>query len=145
MPLTNPKHVAVSINRLSQMKIWREVLIATRFGLVGIVATAVHILVVWLLLTQAGITPISANTLAFLTAFGVSFAGNYLWTFRSPGGLRRAILRFFFIALCAFSVNTIILEFLVRGGWFPPIESAIFSVSAVPLVSFIVSRLWAFK
>lgn len=99
----------------------RELRIAIRFGLVGIVATAVHILVVWALLRQTEITPILANTLAFLTAFGISFTGNYFWTFPSPGSQGQAIRRFFLISVSAFVMNTLLLTFLVRGGWFPPL------------------------
>jgi putative flippase GtrA len=137
--------VVVATKRFSKLNFWRELLIAARFGLVGIVATAVHIMVVWLSLGEAGITPISANTLAFLMAFGISFAGNYLWTFRSPGSPRRAMFRFFVIAVCAFAANTLLLAFLVHKGWFSPVVSAIFSASVVPVISFVASRLWGFE
>jgi putative flippase GtrA len=137
--------VAVATKRFSTLDFWRELLIASRFGLVGIVATAVHIAVVWLLLRETGIAPIFANTLAFLMAFGISFAGNYLWTFRSPGNPRRAMFRFFVIAFTAFAANTLVLSFLLHKGWFLPDVSAIFSASAVPVISFLASRLWGFK
>lgn len=136
--------VDVATKRFSTPDFWRELLIAARFGLVGIVATAVHIMVVWLLLRETGIAPILANTLAFLIAFGISFAGNYLWTFRSPGNPRRAMVRFFVIAATAFAANTLALVLLLHKGWFLPVVSAIFSASAVPLISFVASRLWGF-
>jgi putative flippase GtrA len=127
------------------LSFWRELVIATRFGLVGIVATTVHIVVVWLVLTQTGLTPILANTLAFAIAFGISFLGNYVWTFRSPGSPRRAMFRFFLISASAFLVNTLILTFLVQGGWFSSTVSATISASAVPVISFSASRFWGFK
>ena len=42
--------VAVATKRFSKVDFWRELLIAIRFCLVGIVATAVHITVGWFLL-----------------------------------------------------------------------------------------------
>jgi putative flippase GtrA len=42
-------------------------------------------------------------------------------------------------------VNTIILKFLVRGGWFSPVVSAVISTSVVPVISFSASRFWAFR
>lgn len=127
------------------MIFFREGLAILRFGLVGALATTVHIVTVWLLLTRFAINPIWANTLAFLTAFWFSFAGNYLWTFRSLGNLRRAIFRFFVIAVSAFVANSLLLAFLVNKGWFSPVVSAVFSSSITPIVSFLASRFWAFK
>lgn len=131
--------------RFLKFVLWRELIIASRFGSVGIVATAVHIMAVWILLKETGITPIFANTIAFLVAFLISFAGNYLWTFRSPGSPRRAMFRFFVIAIFAFASNTLLLALLVHEGWFPPIISAVLSASVVPAISFVASRLWGFK
>ena len=123
----------------------REFFTAVRFGLVGVLATAVHIATVWILLAATGIAPIPANTLAFLIAFGVSFAGHYAWTFRAPGKPRRAILRFSVIAVFGFLVNTLVLAFLIQKGYFSPVVSAVFSVSIIPVISFLASRLWGFK
>nr|VFK43672.1 MAG: Putative flippase GtrA (transmembrane translocase of bactoprenol-linked glucose) [Candidatus Kentron sp. TC] len=130
---------------LTRMQLLHEMILATRFGMVGIVATAVHILVVWLLLISTTLSPIVANTLAFPAALGVSFVGNYLWTFSSPGNPARAIKRFLAISLCAFAMNTLLLTFLVRSGWFSPVISAIFSAAVVPVITFVASRLWGFK
>lgn len=123
----------------------RETFIILRFGLVGIMSTAIHITVVWLLLTRSNIAPVLANALAFLTAFGFSFSGNYLWTFRSLGNLQRAIFRFFVIAISAFVANSLLLVFLIHRGWFSPVVSAVFSSSITPVLSFLASRFWAFK
>ena len=136
---------ALEAQRPSNVNFFREIITAARFGLVGLLSTAVHIAIVWLLLTLASVGPIFANTLAFLTAFCISFAGNYLWTFRSPGSPRRAIFRFFVIAVSAFIVNTLFLAFLVHKGWFSPVLSAVLSASLVPVISFFASRLWGFK
>lgn len=135
---------AVTTRKLSKLTFWREALIAARFGFVGIIATAVHIMTVWILLEETAIAPVTANTLAFLMAFAISFAGNYLWTFRSPGNPRRAVFRFFVIAACTFAVNTLLLSILVHQGWFSSVVSAICSAAVVPVISFIASRLWVF-
>jgi putative flippase GtrA len=66
-------------------KLWREAIIASRFGLVGITATAVHMLAVSVLLSETQLPTLLANACAFLVAFCVSFAGNYVWTFQLPG------------------------------------------------------------
>lgn len=131
--------------RAVRKRLWRETLIAARFGLVGMAATVVHILVVSLLLAETVTPPLVANTLAFLTAFSISFTGNYLWTFRSPGAPSRAMRRFLVISVSAFAVNTFILAAILRTGWLPPFYAAIVSAAVVPLITFLASRLWGFQ
>ena len=122
----------------------QELLSAGRFGIVGLFATTVHIATFWLSLTFAKFTPLLANSLAFLAAFWISFIGNYLWTFRSPGCPRHAMFRFFVIAVSAFVVNTLILAFLVHKGWFSPIISVALTASLVSVGSFSASQRWGF-
>ena len=145
MALINAGNDVLETKRFLNIVFLREILIAARFGLVGLLSTTVHIAIVWFLLRETSITPILANTIAFLMAFGISFTGNYFWTFRSPGSPRRAMFRFFLIAVCAFAANTLLLAFLVKNSWFSPVISAVFSASVVPVISFAASRLWGFK
>jgi putative flippase GtrA len=126
------------------MKLWNEFIMAIRFGLVGFLATVVHITLVWFILKNTVFLPIEANALAFLFAFGISFSGNYVWTFRSPGSPRRAMIRFFVISVSAFMVNSLFLVLLIHKGWFSPVISAVISASVVPVISFAASRIWGF-
>ncbi|KAF1053041.1 MAG: hypothetical protein GAK43_01612 [Stenotrophomonas maltophilia] len=123
----------------------RELLLAGRFAIVGVCATALHMLVVWLLLSYTRIDPLLANLLAFLCAFGLSFSGNYLWTFSAPGTPGKAMQRFFLISLCAFIANSALLALLLTQPWLPPRLAALASASVVPGISFLASRLWGFK
>ena len=141
----NPRGEEVIEKSFMRKRLWREMVIAARFGLVGMVSTTIHILVVWLLLVSTVFSPIVANTFAFLTAFGVSFVGNYRWTFGSPGNVGRAIKRFLLISVSAFVMNTLLLAILLRGAWFSPIVAAIFSAAVVPFITFVTSRFWGFQ
>jgi putative flippase GtrA len=123
----------------------RELVIAIRFGMVGITATGVHILIVWLLLSQTSLPTLVANMFAFLTAFGISFTGNYLWTFRSPGCPGKAMRRFLVISGSAFAVNTLLLSSLLRSGWLSSTEAATVSAAVIPVITFLASRFWGFK
>jgi putative flippase GtrA len=125
--------------------LWRELLVAARFGAVGMVATSVHILIVWVLLSNTALPILVANLLAFLTAFGISFLGNYLWTFGSPGDSSKAIRRFLLISCSAFFVNTLLLAGILRAGWFSPTTAAIVSAAVIPAITFVASRLWGFR
>lgn len=122
-----------------------ELLVAARFGVVGITATTLHIGVVWILIAYSTLPALVANLIAFICAFGLSFTGNYIWTFSAPGSPGRAMRRFFLISMVAFMANSTLLLTLLTGGWLSPLRAAVASAAIVPGISFIASRLWGFR
>lgn len=130
---------------LSGQRILTELFLAGRFALVGLFATAIHVLIVWRLLSDSVLPPLMANALAFCGAFGFSFAGNYLWTFGAPGSPRSAMLRFLTISLSAFCLNSLLLTYILHLGILDPKWSAIGSAIVIPAITFLASRLWVFK
>jgi len=123
----------------------QEVLTLSRFTLVGITAACVHIVIVWVLITQLGIETLLANLVAFLTAFMVSFTGQYLWTFRSKRYWQSALIRFFLISLFGFSVNNIVLITLLDMEFLSDSLAAVLSACIIPFVTYLAGRFWAFK
>lgn len=132
-------------NKFTQKTLWREVAMAARFAVVGIIATVVHLLVAFFLLFITQLPVLLVSALAFLTTFGISFAGNYIWTFRSPGAPNRAIRRFLIISFSAFSGNTIILVALLEADFLSRYQAVGLSVVVVPVITFWLSRVWAFQ
>lgn len=116
-----------------------------RFGLVGSLATAIHMAILWILLSMTTLPVLIANTIAFISAFGFSFAGNYLWTFGAPGAPKRALLRFLAISVSAFLLNSVLLGVILDSGLFDPTSAAIASAVVIPIITFFASRIWAFK
>ena len=123
----------------------QEVLTLSRFTLVGIVAACVHISIVWFLITYLGIEALLANLAAFLSAFIVSFTGQYLWTFRSKRYWQSALMRFFLISLFGFMVNNIVLIALLDVGIMSDSLSAVLSACIIPVVTYLAGRFWAFS
>lgn len=122
-----------------------ELFLAVRFGLVGILATTIHITVVWTLLSTTLLPVLVANTIAFASVFGVSFAGNYLWTFGSPGSPRKTIVRFLTIAAGAFFLNSVLLGVILKMGWLNPTLAVVGSAAVIPTITFLASRFWGFN
>lgn len=60
---------------------WLERLL--RFGVTGLIATGIHVLVAVTLITWAGTPPSIANPIAFLAATTFSYAANTTWSFAS--------------------------------------------------------------
>ena len=123
----------------------QEVLTMSRFTLVGIAAACVHIGIVWGLITQFEIETLIANYFAFMTAFIVSFTGQYLWTFRSKRNWQSAFIRFIMIALFGFAVNNIILITLLDLKFMSDSLSAVLSACIIPAVTYFAGRFWAFR
>lgn len=125
-------------------RLLQELVIASRFTLVGIAATGIHVLVLWLLVEKTSLPTLGANLFAFLSAFGLSFIGNYIWTFSAPGNPCKAARRFLLISGSAFVVNTLLLVGLLASEWLKPMEAAMLSAVVIPCITFFLSRLWAF-
>lgn len=130
-------------------RLLREVLTASRFGIVGLAATAVHAGVALALAVPAILPPLVANTVAFLTAFIVSFAGHHFWSFPQDPGTekqwRARLPRFFLIALAGFAANSgALATWLALAPW-PDSVGIVLSIGLVPIVTFLGSRLWAFR
>jgi putative flippase GtrA len=118
---------------------------AKRFGLVGLLATAVHLLVGSTLILW-GIAPELANPVAFCFAFCVSFAGHYTYSFAAVGAsFWPSAFRFALVAVAGFSVNQSILVTLVSSGRLNPVPSLFVSTFFATSIVFLLSKFWAFR
>lgn len=113
-----------------------------RFGLVGGLATLVHLGVAWLVLYYWPLAyPFLVNLIAFLVAFQVSFWGHARFTFRQKG----SAWRFMGVTLGGFALNNSLLWLFLMLGVESPFIAICLAVFFVPLFVFIASRLWVFK
>ena len=139
--MTHPQWPGAS--RRLRHRALRELIYTARFAIVGAAATLLHLTVVWVLIERAGLPALSANAIAFLSAFGLSFAGNYYWTFGQPGSPTTAIQRFFLVSSSAFALNTLVLAALISTHWLAPSSAAVLAACLIPVATFLASRLWA--
>ena len=118
---------------------------AKRFGLVGLLATAVHLLVGSTLILW-GLAPERANPVAFCVAFCVSFAGHYTYSFATVGAsFWPSAFRFALAAVAGFSVNQFVLVTLVSSGRLNPLPSLFVSTFFATSIVFLLSKFWAFR
>lgn len=129
-------------------RLQREARSAGRFALVGAAATATHALVAMTALRGLGLQPHLANVCGFLIAFAVSFYGHHVWSFahtREAGSAGRRMLRFLFVALAGFALNSGVLTgWLSLTDW-PESLGLLISIAVVPAASFLLARFWAFR
>ena len=139
---------AVSHINSSHRKLWLETLRVWRFLVVGLVATFSHLSVALLLMSFLELNALLANVLAFVTAFSLSFSGNYFWTFRhneSGPSIRSAMFQFLVVSASAFVINSTALFALITLVGVEEHLAVLLSAILVPAYTFIMSRFWVFR
>ncbi len=118
-----------------------------RFVAVGLGATIVHVLVYASTIELLDLPPLLANTLGFAAGVNLSFVGHRRWTFRreAPAAGQGSLLRFWTVALLGLAVNTAFVQLvtgtlMLRYVWSIPLIAGV-----TPLLTFTLSRSWAFR
>lgn len=118
-----------------------------RFGVVGLLATAVHAGVYIGTVKPLLLTPLPANFAGFGCAFILSFLGHRHWTFAAQAAGTPAagsLARFLATALLGLASNSCITWLLVERLGLPS-ESALAGILFVtPLLTFACSKYWVF-
>ena len=113
------------------------------FVIFGVAASATHVAVALSAARWLGMAPLTANTLAFVVALGVSYLGNAIVTFRVEPWRLRAFLKFCVLAVAGFILNqAVVYALTVRLGW-PFWASLMVVVALVPPATFLLAKLWA--
>lgn len=125
---------------------WAELGVqGVRFIVVGIAATATHILMVVYLMEGLGLQIASiANAIGLITGSGVSYLGNYFWTFRRGGPHLVRIARFAAAYGAVFSFNAIVMLLLADIGGISYVLPLALIVVATPIMTFLLNRFWVF-
>lgn len=114
------------------------------FGAVGVAASAVHAAVGITLVRGGLLAPFSANVIAFLTAFFVSYFGHRNWTFGSDSSHAGAMPKFFAVAVSGLAMNQAIVFVVVDLlGLRYELALAIVFLT-VPPATYVLARFWAF-
>ena len=112
-----------------------------RFAAVGAGATLVHIAVAGIVLSAApSINAFMANAIAFAVAFFVSFFGHRHVTFGRSG----SPLRFLLVAVGGFALNNLLVAGLLTLSA-SKFTAILVATCAVPVITYLASRFWAFR
>ena len=118
---------------------------AASFGLIGVTATAVHVLVALAARHWANLPPLTASFTVCPAAVSVSYFGNTLLTFGAAPWRRDQIARFVVMSLCGLAVGQGIIWLLVTRLGLPFWVGLAGMVAVVPASSFAAARLWVFR
>lgn len=114
------------------------------FLAVGGTAALVHMGV--FALVQDHMLPELANALGFVIAFGVSFAGHRLLSFKDAAtSVRTSLGRFAVTALAGFASNELVFALLLRSAGLPALVALFVALVLAAGQTFLFSRFWAFR
>ncbi len=122
--------------------------LVARFGLAGLVNTAVGFAVIALLDPVLGVPPPLANAAGYAVGVGVGFVLNRGFVFRSRTGLPASGLRYLIAALCAFVLNQGVLHVAGMALGAGPVRHLAAQLTAMAVYSlalFFLCRLWVFR
>jgi putative flippase GtrA len=120
---------------------------ASRFGLVGLINTAVGLSLIWLAMAS-GLPAIPANAIGYLVGIMVSFMLNRAWTFRLDGRKQVrasvAFRRFFIAAGAAWILNIAVVWSGLELTGISPYLLQLFGVATYSASFFVMCRTWVF-
>ncbi len=119
---------------------------ATWFTLVGAAASVVHYLSAVFMEGVLDLNPGSANLLAFLLAFPVSYIGHQTFSFAGNGSQhKQALPRYLLLACSGFAANQIMVLSLLNYTILPFWLALGLVMGIVAVSTYLLSRHWAFK
>jgi putative flippase GtrA len=114
-----------------------------RFGITGLAATAIHVLVATALIELGGRSQVTANVVAFCTANVFSYLVNTLWSFAHRLG-HRSLLRFWLVSLVALGLTTLV-SALAQALHLHYLLGILMVVTVVPALTFLGHRFWTYR
>ena len=111
-----------------------------KFVSVGLIATALHVIVALGLNGAFGLAPLRANVAAFAVATIWSYFGNWIWTFEAKARFQQSAPRFFAMSIGCFGINQAIVYGVTVVAQLPFWLAMIPVVAVVPAFSFWMSR-----
>lgn len=115
-----------------------------KFGIVGVLATALHFSVVVALVEWFATSPLPANALGYGLAFAVSWFGSSRWTFRGATVARFAVPRFLCVSLLGLALNQGVNALVIYGIGGHYLAGLAASLVTVPIVTFTLNRAFVF-
>lgn len=125
------------------MNLGRQII---KFGLVGVLNTAIHYIVFLVLLRVAGAPLLLASAIGYVLASVNSFLVNRRWTFQVTGGGHVSqYVRFMAVYVVALGLNLVSLQFLVVVLHMRPEIAQALAIGASLGVNFAGNRWWVFR
>ncbi|GGY15945.1 hypothetical protein GCM10008098_03830 [Rhodanobacter panaciterrae] len=114
-----------------------------RFGITGLMATGIHVVIAVTLITRLSMLPYVANPIAFLTATMFSYTTNTLWSFSSRMS-HRTLLRYVGISLFG-CLATMAIAATAEGAHLDYRIGILLVIALVTPITFALHSLWTYR
>ena len=115
------------------------------FLVVGGIATVIHVGAALGVNSLLKVGPLTSNVIGYTCAFTFSYFGNSTATFARSALSLRQFGRFMTVSLAMFGLNQAIVTAGVTLAHLPLRMALIPALAIVPVVSFLISKVWAFQ
>lgn len=115
----------------------------SRFSLVGVAATLTYLIVGNLVIWADLMAPAWASVLAYLAGMVVSFKGQSRFTFRLQNHRPEHLARFAILSALGLGLSFGLVQ-LAESQGLAPVFATFGTAIAVPVISYVVMRLWVF-
>ena len=112
-----------------------------KYGLLGVIATLIHLLSAWSILYIFGTTVFVANVFAFLIAFSFSYIAQTQYVFQSEFHIVK-FFKFFGVQFFTFLFSYVVSNILQIGSNY---LHTLLIVAIMPLITFTLHKFWTFK
>jgi len=122
--------------------------LVARFGLAGVVNTAIGFAVIAGLDVGLHVSPPLANAAGYLVGMGSGFVLNRWFVFKSHVAARATAPRYIAVVIAAFALNQLILRAVgasVGPGALPHLVAQLAGMAAYTLAVFLACRFWVFR
>lgn len=125
----------------------RDTLIATgmRFSMVGVLATATYFITANLIMFLGILTPRPASVLAYILGMIVSFTGQSQFSFKVGRVNFRHVTRFVILSILGLLISYFSIVICEDYLDISAVWGTLFTSISIPLLSFIMMKLWVFK
>jgi putative flippase GtrA len=116
-----------------------------KFLVVGVIATAIHFVVMILMVQVFSVRPVSASIAGYASSALVNYQLNRVLTFSSSLPHSLALSRFLVVSGVGLLINSLAMYLLVNSLQFNYIASQVATTVVVLLWNFTLSRFWTFS
>lgn len=99
----------------------------------------------YIVMTLAGVNPITSMSIVYVVASATAFAANRGWTFQSDASVSRSALRYIISQILGYGSNLVVLSGLYLVLGFPHQTAQLIGIVIVALELFLLNRYYVFN
>lgn len=123
----------------------KEVSVALRYALIGIINTTVGYVVFWVMLTWGNLSPNASNAVGYSVALSLAFYLNRSYVFDVRSYTASHYVKFIFSFAISFGSNQLILWWLVFGSSVRPELAQIVSMVFYSIIFYAFNRFFVYR